>query len=60
MQSLFPRDILDEILNLIESVSEGFPTYSYLDNLKSFKICLLLLIAKIQPILSRKDLFSVL
>ena len=23
-----PRDILDEILNLIESVSEGFPTYS--------------------------------
>ena len=24
----FPRDILDEILNLIESVSEGFPTYS--------------------------------
>ena len=25
---LFPRDVLDEILNLIESVSEGFPTYS--------------------------------
>ena len=23
-----PRDVLDEILNLIESVSEGFPTYS--------------------------------
>ena len=23
----FPRDALDEILNLIESVSEGFPTY---------------------------------
>ena len=23
---LFPRDVLDEILNLIESVSEGFPT----------------------------------
>ena len=25
--SLFPRDALDEILDLIESVSEGFPTY---------------------------------
>ena len=27
--SFFRRDVLDEILNLIESVSEGFPTYSY-------------------------------
>ena len=26
--SLFLRDVLDEILDLIESVSEGFPTYS--------------------------------
>ena len=26
--SVFPRDVLDEVLNLIESVSEGFPTYS--------------------------------
>ena len=26
---LFPRDVLDEILDLIESVSEGFPTYSF-------------------------------
>ena len=26
--SFFPRDVLDEILNLIESVSKGFPTYS--------------------------------
>ena len=25
---LFPRDVLDEILVLIESVSEGFPIYS--------------------------------
>ena len=25
---LFSRDVLDEIWNLIESVSEGFPTYS--------------------------------
>ena len=28
--SFFPRDVLDEILDLIESVSEGFPTYSFL------------------------------
>ena len=27
MLSFFPRAVLDEILNLIESVSEGFPTY---------------------------------
>ena len=26
--SFFPRDALDEIWDLIESVSEGFPTYS--------------------------------
>ena len=28
MFSFFPRDVLDEILYLFESVSEGFPTYS--------------------------------
>ena len=28
MLSFFPRVVLDEILNLIESVSEGFPSYS--------------------------------
>ena len=27
--SLFPLDVLDEIWDLIESVSEGFLTYSY-------------------------------
>ena len=27
--SSFPRDVLDEIFDLIESVSEGFPTYSH-------------------------------
>ena len=27
--SFFPLDVLDEIWNLIESVSEGFLTYSY-------------------------------
>ena len=30
MLSFFPRDVMDEILDLIESVSsEGFPTYIY-------------------------------
>ena len=28
----FPRDVLDEILNLIESVSGGFPSYSFFLN----------------------------
>ena len=28
--SFFPRDVLDEILNLIESVSEDFPSYSHI------------------------------
>ena len=27
--SFFPRDVLDEILSLIESVSEDFPSYSH-------------------------------
>ena len=31
--SFFPRDVLDEILNLIESVSEDFPSYSSTGNL---------------------------
>ena len=29
MLSFFPRGVLDEILNLIESVSEDFPSYSF-------------------------------
>ena len=28
--SFFPRDVLNEILNLIESVSEGFSTFSWI------------------------------
>ena len=28
MLSFFPRGVLDEILNLIQSVSEDFPSYS--------------------------------
>ena len=37
--SFFPRDVLDEILNLIGSVSEGFPSYScrYLRQAKQVK-----------------------
>ena len=27
---LFPRGVLDEIFNLIESVSEDFPSYSFI------------------------------
>ena len=34
--SFFPRDVLGEILNLIESVSEDFPSYSsYIKDLAS-------------------------
>ena len=29
MLSFFPRDVLGEIWDLIESVSEGFPTYFF-------------------------------
>ena len=29
MLSFFPRGVLDETLNLIESVSEGFPPYFF-------------------------------
>ena len=30
MLFFFPRGVLDEILNLIESVSEGFPSYFWI------------------------------
>ena len=30
MLLFFPRGVLDEILNLIESVSEGFPFYIFI------------------------------
>ena len=33
--SFFPRDVLDEILNLIESVSEDFPSYSHIFNMSN-------------------------
>ena len=41
MLSFFPRDVLGEILNLIESVSEGFPSYAFIILLRySSYICL--------------------
>ena len=36
MLSFFPRGVLDEILNLIESVSEDFPSYFYKVSLTKF------------------------
>ena len=33
MLSFFPRGVLDEIFNLIESVSEDFPSYSFIRNI---------------------------
>ena len=36
--SFFPRDVLNEIGDLIESVSEGFPSYSYHDNI-DWELC---------------------
>ena len=35
----FPRGVLDEILNLIEPVSEGSPSYSLLIRIKAFSLC---------------------
>ena len=37
--SFFPRDVLDEILNLIESVSEDFPSYSCRREVICTRIC---------------------
>ena len=36
--SFFPRGVLDEILNLIESVSEDFPSYSYIKNKRGINL----------------------
>ena len=36
MLFVFPRGVLDEILNLIESVSEGFPSYFYLTSIFTY------------------------
>ena len=36
--SFFPLDVLDEIWDLIESVSEGFLTYSFIEELDKTQI----------------------
>ena len=54
----FPRDVLDEILNLIESVSEGFPSYSFIRNVyaATITISLLFILMLIQcNMISRKQ-----
>ena len=38
MLSFFPRGVLDEILNLIESVSEAFSSYSCLPVLAGMSV----------------------
>ena len=48
MLSFFPRGVLDEILNLIESVSKGFPSYSPCDHLlgKSLPLLVSVVVSK--------------
>ena len=48
--SFFPRDVLDEILNLIESVSEDFPSYSFIHFIAIFFSVSEILIADIQRV----------
>ena len=38
MLSFFPRGVLDEILNLIESVSEGLPSYSFITHIGTYDL----------------------
>ena len=51
MLSFFLRGVLDEILNLIESVSEGFPSYSSIVNdlISSYFFLLYLLCLRYLP-----------
>ena len=42
MLPFFPRDILDEILDLIESVSEGLPTHSMIPKLHVNILCIII------------------
>ena len=39
MLAFFPQVVLDEILNLIESVSEGFPSYSSVAVPQCYMLC---------------------
>ena len=47
--SFFPRDVLDEILNLIESVSEDFPSYSFVWE----KVKIIFILETMQPWVSK-------
>ena len=47
--SFFPRDVLDEILNLIESVSEDFLTTLSLSQFQSRGFSFLLLLFLLSP-----------
>ena len=52
----FPRDVLDEILNLIESVSEGFPSYFCQSHMaQMFEIWYLTLPSGLLPSLSKMN-----
>ena len=54
MLSFFPRGVLDEILNLIESVSESFPSYSCLGCFQNFSLKSLLAEANKPSLYSRR------
>ena len=45
--SFFPRDVLDEILNLIESVSEDFPSYFFIKNTDTQNLHILLSVGQL-------------
>ena len=49
--SFFPLDVLDEIWDLIESVSEGFLTYSYVGS-KTRSLCQILCIPWVHSFVS--------
>ena len=51
MLSFSPRDVLDKILDLIESVSEGFPTYFYVNNILATGYSFVGLIRQIPPLM---------
>ena len=55
----FPRDILDEILKLIELVSEGFSTYSYAENQQNILVMKAETIYQGEPFLNIHGFFFV-
>ena len=50
MLSFFRRNVLDEILNLIESVSEGFPTYTQCKEHREGSCCLYVYIINVPTV----------